>query len=90
MPSRKPLSWVPTADLMAVLRERYLDKPDRSVHTLAQTAGISAKTIESWQRGETARVRFTAADRVLTSAGLTDAWFTSPALRGFYNSEEAA
>lgn len=89
MPS-KPLSWVPAADLMDVLRERYLDIPGRNVHTLAQATGISAKTIESWERGETARVRFTHADSVLTRCGLVDAWHTSSALRRFYDSEAAA
>lgn len=87
---RRANAWVATAELMNVLRERYLDKPARSVHTLADVTGVSAKTIESWARGDVSRVRFTTADRVLTRIGAMDAWHTHPGLRKFYGSEKAA
>ncbi len=89
VPRRSGLNWVPAADLMLVLRECYLHRPGATIYTLAEESGISAKTIEQWASGDTSFVRFTVADRVLTRAGLTDAWHSS-GLRRFYGAGEAA
>lgn len=90
VPARDGAEWVPAADLMLVLRERYLlHRPGASIYKLAEASGISAKTIESWESGETSFVRFNIADRVLTKGGMVDAWFNS-GLRRFYGAEEEA
>lgn len=82
--------WIPAAVLIDVLNARYFTRPERSIYTLANLTSVSARTIEAWQDGSTQLVRFAVADRVLTRSGLLDAWHTSPALRRFYYSEDAA
>lgn len=89
VPARNGEEWVPASVLAEVLRDRYLSRPGKSLHTLAQDTGIAAQTMSSWLDGKTGYVRFTVADRVLTKSGLIDAWHTS-ALRRYYGRDEEA